>query len=96
MDEPLQAKDFEPHVGKLAAFDGTEHTLRLEQVETGRPLPAPFRQPFSLIFRGPKPGPVLPEGLYTCRIEGGPEHELHIAPIHTPAPDRQDYQVVFG
>ena len=53
------------------------------------------REPFLLLLRGP-PGDVLPEGIYDVAIEGGPNFTLHIVPIHTPASDRQDYQVVFN
>jgi hypothetical protein len=39
---------------------------------------------------------VLPEGLYDVAFDDGREFALHITPIHTPARDRQDYQIAFN
>jgi hypothetical protein len=96
MSEPLKADDFLPYVGKnFAAKDG-RHALVLTRVEQPRLGDrGNFRDPFILIFRGP-PGDVLPEGLYTFEVEGGPSFEFHVMPIHTPARDRQDYQAAFN
>jgi len=91
----LQPEHFEPHVGKMFRFEGARHVLTLDRVlrETAA---AGVRQPFTLIFHGPKERDPLPEGLYACQSEGGPRFELYVSPIHTPAPDRQDYQAVFN
>ncbi len=96
MSDPLQAADFEPHVGKTFHFEGADHSLPLDRVEIGAPAAPPHRRPFILIFRGPKPGAVLAEGLYRCEADDGAAFELHVAPIHTPQPDRQEYQSVFN
>jgi len=54
------------------------------------------RRPFILIFRGPKEHRYLPDGLYDCEIDGGPTYRMYVNPIHTPEPDRQEYQAVFS
>jgi hypothetical protein len=38
----------------------------------------------------------MPTGLYQCEMEGGPVYSLHIMPIYTPQPDRQEYQAAFN
>jgi hypothetical protein len=93
----LQHDDFTPHVDKLFRFDGQPHQLRLVAVDLGNmpDAPAGQRKPFALIFRGPR-GDVMPEGLYAAEAEDGTRFELYVNPIHTPAPDRQDYQAVFN
>ena len=40
----------------------------------------------------PKERDVLPEGQYDCEFEGGATYSIYVSPIHTPWPDRQDYQ----
>lgn len=96
MDEPAKAADFLPHVGKTFAVKNGRHALVLTGVEQPRVGDrGEFRDPFLLIFRGPA-GDVLPEGLYTFEVEGGPSFELYVMPIHTPARDRQDYQSSFN
>ena len=96
MTEPFKADDFLPHIDKTFAVKGDHHALVLTRVEQPRLGDrGGFRDPFLLIFRGP-PGDVLPEGLYTFEVEGGPAFELYVMPIHTPARDRQDYQSSFN
>jgi hypothetical protein len=98
MDKVLTAEDFEPHVGKTFRFKGTRHAFPLDHIHRDdRPRPPGLkRQPFILIFRGPKEADVLPEGPYMCSIEGGPSFSIYVMPIFTPQPDRQDYQAVFN
>lgn len=93
----LTHEAFEPHLKKLFRFKGARPALRLEQVEVKdhAPLPGLDYNAFSLIFSGPRDA-VLPEGLYTAEVEGGPSFEFYIMPIHTVARDRQDYQAVFN
>ena len=93
----MQRDDFTPHVNKLFRFDGRPHRLRLATVETGDMpnRPPDLRKPFSLIFHGPR-GDVMPEGFYAAEAEDGARFELYIVPIHTVAPERQDYQAVFN
>ena len=90
----LQAEHFEPHVGKRFRFAGAPQVLTLDRVvrETG----AGPRPPFTLIFHGPHERAPLPEGFYECEVVDGPRFDLYVSPIHTPAPDRQDYQAVFN
>ena len=98
MAELLQAEDFEPYVGRIFRFHGTRHALPLDRIEKEeRPQAAgPFRRPFTLIFRGPKEADYLPAGLYRAEVEGGPAFEIHVLPMHTPQPDRQEYQAAFN
>ncbi|MGA2128096.1 MAG: hypothetical protein ABSG76_18320 [Xanthobacteraceae bacterium] len=93
----LQHDDFTPHVGKLFRFVGRHHALRLATVDAKDllNLPGGQRRPFVLIFHGPR-GDVMPEGLYAAEVEDGASFELYVIPIHTVAPDRQDYQAVFN
>lgn len=98
MSEELNAERFLPHVNKAFRIRGAPQafTLTLSRVE--RPsteLPAGLRQPFNLIFTG-LPQPVLREGLYTVDVDGGPDFQLYIMPIHTAGRDRQDYQASFN
>jgi hypothetical protein len=96
--EVLQLAHFKPHVGRIFRFKGTRYAFPLDHIISDRKeLPTWVkRRPFTLIFRGPKQQDVLPEGLYECEIDGGPTYTLHVAPIFTPQPDRQDYQAVFN
>jgi hypothetical protein len=97
MSTQLTADDFRPHIGKRCTPQGQHRMLTLVSVDTPRfagweTLP---RKPFILIFSGP-PGDVLPEGQYDVAIDEGPSLPLHIAPVHTLARDRQNYQAVFN
>jgi hypothetical protein len=97
MTRILRHEDFAPHVDKPFRFSGWHGSLRLVRIE--RPAStagsADERAPFTLIFQGVR-GDVMAEGLRTATAEDGSGFELYIMPIHTPAPDRQDYQAVFN
>ena len=98
MAEFLQIADFKPHIGKIFRFKGTRFAFPLDRI-IGENQPAPAgmkRQPFILIFRGPKEREYLPDGIYECEIEGGPTHSMYVNPIQTPAPEWQEYQAVFN
>ena len=98
MVETLHHEDFAPHVNKAVRFRGWGGTLRLASIRLapeGSDAPELMRPPFAVIFHGPR-HEILPEGLYVADIEDGPSFEFYIAPVHTPAPDRQDYQAVFN
>lgn len=99
MTEPLTAEHFLPHVDKTFRVTGGQHAFRLARVDvhklSAQDATQVPRQPFSLIFSGP-PGNVLREGLYVMEVEQGPQFELYVMPIHTPARDRQDYQAAFN
>jgi hypothetical protein len=94
----LSVKHFEPHVGEVFRFKDTRHSLVLARVvtESENPYRAGERRPFTLIFSGPKEREALREGLYDCGVDDGLVFSLYVAPIHTPAPDRQEYQAVFN
>jgi hypothetical protein len=97
MAEFSRHEDFAPYAGKAFSFPEQAVTLVLAEIKTMPRSSAPGaeRIPFSLIFHGPV-GDVLPEGLYTAAIEAGPQVDLYVMPIHTPAAGRQDYQAVFN
>jgi hypothetical protein len=97
MNQSPKHDDFTPHVNKDFRFEGRPQALRLAAIDTAESpnQPQDQRKPFTLIFQGVK-GEVMPEGLYTAEADGGARFELYVMPIHTPAPDRQDYQAVFN
>jgi hypothetical protein len=95
MAEPLTAEHFLPHVDKTFRVKGGQHAFRLARVDVHKMSGQVPRQPFTLIFSGP-PGNVLREGLYVMEVEQGPQFELYVIPVHTPAPGRQDYQAAFN
>jgi hypothetical protein len=39
---------------------------------------------------------VMHAALCECEIENGPVHGIHVMPIYTPRPDRQEYRAVFN
>jgi hypothetical protein len=99
MAEPLTAELFLPHVDKTFRVKGGPHALRLARVDVhklaGEEAGSVPRQPFTLVFSGP-PGHLLREGLYVMEVEQGPQFELYVIPVHTPAPGGQDYQAAFN
>jgi len=98
MDDLLQIGDFKPHVGKIFRFLGTRYAFPLDRIISNRQrLPKDIkRRPFILIFRGPKERDYMPGGIYDCEVEDGPTYRMYINPIHTPAPDQQEYQAAFN
>jgi len=97
MTELLTTEHFRPYVGKRVTFRGTSYALIIDRLEGGTtPVPAGWRSPFVVIFRGPSKTDVMPTGLYECEMEGGPVYSLHIMPIYTPQPDCQEYQAAFN
>jgi hypothetical protein len=97
MAQSLQHNDFTPHLNKDFRFEGCSQVLRLAAVDRhDSPNQAKDqRKPFTLTFHGVR-GDVMPEGLYAAEADGGAKFELYVIPIHTAAPDRQDYQAVFN
>lgn len=96
----LTADLFEGHVGRTFSIEGDPRSVVLTGVER-RPLQASeagtqVGGPFTLVFSGP-PRDVLAEGIRTLRTETEDQaFDLYLMPVHTPAPDRQDYQAVFN
>lgn len=91
-----EAEDFDPYLGQAFHLEDVNQALSLEEVERAPPIVALQRNPFTLIFRGPKPGQVVAEGLHPFRTEDGAAGVLYLMPIHTPAADHQDYQCIFN
>jgi len=97
MDRPLTQQDFAPYAGQRFTCEGHPLALLLRSVEP-QPLsaaPNTAREPFTLVFTGPA-SDILPQGHHRITAPDGAAFELHIAPIHTPIRDRQDYQAVFN
>ncbi len=96
MTDMLRLEDFTPHVGRQFRFQGWAGALRLAEAEPARVpgAPAGGRAPFILIFHGPREN-VLAQGTYQITAEDGTRFAFHITPIHTVAPDRQEYQAIF-
>jgi hypothetical protein len=94
MTRILRHEDFAPLVDKQFSFSGWHGSLRLARIEVSA-RPTNTRTPFTLIFQGVR-GDVLVEGIRTATAEDGSSFDFYIMPIHTPAPDRQDYQAVFN
>jgi hypothetical protein len=97
MAELLLIEHFKPFVGTIVRFRGTRFALPLDElIADGHRHKSQKREPFSLIFRGPKESEYLPEGFYDCEFEGGTTYNIYVVPIHTADPTRQDYQAVFN
>ena len=90
--EHFEACRQQPFVIELDGRDG----LPVELVEIYRPggPPPRGRQPFSLVFRGPR-HPVLPQHIYTLTNETLGRLEIFLVPI---GPDGAGlrYEAVFG
>lgn len=97
MLESLTHESFRPHVGSAFRVEyapGTSATLTLAEVTVlGGGGAAARRQPFSLLFRGPR-APVLPQRIYRLEHEGMGALELFIVPI---GPDAEGlrYEAIF-
>ncbi|MBV9692250.1 MAG: hypothetical protein JO261_00985, partial [Alphaproteobacteria bacterium] len=67
MAEFLEARHFEPLVGKTVRFGGTTFEMPLVKIVKGQKfIESAKREPFILIFRSPKLNVYMPEGLYDC------------------------------
>jgi hypothetical protein len=98
MEELLTIEHFKPHIGKSVRFRGTRYAFVIDRVEgdAGPPPAGWARSPFVVIFRGLSKSDVMAPGSYECDIENGPTYSLYVMPIHTPRPDRQEYQAAFN
>lgn len=97
MEPFLEVHHFEPLVGKTVRFKGTRFAIPLDRiVRYEKFLAEAKREPFILIFRAPREREYMPEGFYQCEFEGGPTYDIHVAPMHTPEPEWQDYQANFN
>ncbi len=92
----MTADLFESCIGANFRVEGGRHVLTLASVTRAAHAPPPgLRAGFVLIFAGPVRD-VLPEGFRRLALDDGRSFDMHVMPIHTPAPDRQDYQAVFN
>jgi hypothetical protein len=96
MTESISHKNFSGHLNALFRVDMAETSLELElvEVEVGKPIDPSLREPFTLIFQGPKDS-ILPEGAYNVSNDGAGSFELYIIPIVSPVA-LQSYQVIFN
>jgi hypothetical protein len=96
MSDALTADMFVSHIGRSMSLpDGRTLMLIAVDRSPGTGHGSAPRAPFSLLLRG-QPAPVVPEGLYRVTLEDGAGFELYLIPVHTPARDHQDYQIVFN
>jgi hypothetical protein len=95
MTKLLTKEDFAPHVGKAFHFDGFDTPLTLDRIIDYPIQPHQTRQPFLLIFRGPR-RPVMETEIRDCKTETGEAFWLHVGPILTPPGDFQEYQSSFN
>jgi len=96
MTETISHENFSGHLNALFRVDVAETSLEFElvEVETHKSIDPSLREPFTLIFQGPK-DPILAEGIYTLSNDGAGSFELYIIPIVSHG-DRQSYQVIFN
>jgi hypothetical protein len=98
MGESFDHTTFEPHLHETFRAETTPDPVDLEldevEVHPGGPTPGTTRQPFTLIFLGPKDR-LLPEGLRTLSHDGLGEVALYLIPILS-AGERQAYQSIFN
>jgi hypothetical protein len=96
MTEAPSAETFMAHIGKAVSL-AEGHRLTLVAVDKRNahaPSAAP-RAAFSLLLRG-APAPIVPEGMHRLILEGDASFDLYLIPIHSPARDHQDYQIIFN
>jgi len=96
--ESLTQERFRPHVGtpfRVEYAPAASATLTLVEVAVlgGGGAAAARRQPFSLLFRGPRT-PVLPQRIYRLEHEGMGALELFIVPLG-PDGDGLGYEAIF-
>jgi len=97
--ESLTHESFRPHVGtgfRVEYAPGTSATLTLAEVTVlggGGGAGASRRQPFSLLFRGPR-APVLPQRIYRLDHERMGALDLFIVSLG-PHGDGLRYEAIF-
>jgi hypothetical protein len=97
MLDALTHESFRPHVGtpfRVEYAPAASAALTLVEVTVlGGGAGAARRQPFSLLFRGPR-APVLPQRIYRLEHEGMGALELFIVPIG-PDGEGMRYEAIF-
>jgi len=96
MTESISHENFSGHLNALFRIDVAETSQELElvEVEVGDSVDPSLREPFTLIFQGPKDS-ILPEGIHNLSNDDAGSFELYIIPIVSHG-DRQSYQVIFN
>ena len=85
MTESISHENFSGHRNALFRVDVAETSLELElvEVEVGKSIDPSLREPFTLIFRGPKDS-ILAEGSYNVSNDDAGSFVLYIIPIVSP------------
>ncbi len=96
MAEKISHENFSGHLNALFRVEVAETSLELElvEVEVGKPIDASLRDPFTLIFQGPKDS-ILAEGSHNLSNDDAGSFELYIIPIVSLG-DQQLYQSIFN
>ena len=96
MTENISHENFSGHLNALFRVEVAETSLELElvEVEVGKSIDASQREPFTLIFQGPKDS-ILAEGIHTMSNDSAGSFDLYTIPIISLG-DQQLYQVIFN
>lgn len=96
MTDKITHENFSGHLNALFRIEVEETSLELElvEVEVGKPIDASLRDPFTLIFQGPKDS-ILAEGSHNLSNDDAGSFELYIIPIVSLG-DQQLYQSIFN
>jgi hypothetical protein len=81
--ESITLQTFEPRVGETFALDAGDAgrlELRLESARGTGEAPEGLRDPFSLVFRGPR-DPILPQRIYRLENPALGTLEIFIVPV---------------
>ncbi len=96
MTETISHENFSGHLNALFRVEVAETSLELElvEVEVGKSIDPSLREPFTLIFQGPKDS-IFTEGIYNVSNDDAGSFELYIIPIVSLG-DQQLYQSIFN
>jgi hypothetical protein len=98
MPKPLEHTTFSPYVNDLfrAKLPQGDVEIELGEVDLhpGGPMGGSTRQPFTLIFLGPKSA-MLPEATYALTHADLGTVEIYLIPIISSG-ERQSYQAIFN
>ena len=96
MTENISHENFSGHLNALFRVEVAETSLELElvEVEVGNAIDPSLREPFTLIFQGPKDS-ILAEGIHTVSNDSAGSFDLYTIPIVSLG-DQQLYQVIFN
>ena len=98
MTEPLEHATFSPYVHDLFRVELPQGVVEIEleeaELHSGGPIPGSSREPFTLIFVGPK-SEMLPEGMHALTHDRLGTAEIYLIPIASMG-ERQSYQAIFN